>query len=209
MILIKIYFISWIILTLIWVFLLIKNRKNILLFKREYMSFVLIRWKVIIFVIATLLLCYVADLWLDPTWDIPETLVMSFLTYYTAPYSVWIIYRYVKWLNNNLYEFYIAIILLFFSSAWFYDVYTLFFLLWEYPIMAFSNLALSPPFYILAWMLWNLNYNKNKWVYMAFSEESWVDKKSDRWSFFRILLFIIPIILYMVIIFWAFIYIMI
>lgn len=202
----KIYLITWVTLTLIWLFLLISNKKNILLFSKQYIDFILIKWKLILFLIAFILLSIMANLWLDPTWDIPETIVMSILTYYTAPYSIWIIYRYTKWLNKNLYEFYIAIILLFFSSAWFYDIYVLLFLLWKYPITAFSNLLLSPFFYLLAWIMWNLWYSKTEWVIFLFTKEDWINYKNDKWYFWDMFIYILPIVIFMIIIFWYFLY---
>lgn len=201
-----IYFCTWLILSIIWLVLLIKNRNNILLFKKKYIMFLLIRWKLILFLIAFVLLCYMANLWLDPTWDIPETVVMSFLTYYTSPYSIWVIYRYLKWINKNFYEFYIWIILLFFSSAWFYDIYAYIFLLWEYPLTAFSNLLLSPFFYLLAWMMWNMWYTKKDWVIFLFTKKKWCTYKIDKNGFWKIFTYTIPIIIFMVVIFWYFLY---
>lgn len=200
------YYISWIILTSIWLILLITKRKKILLFTRGYVNFILKKLKIIIFLTAFLLLTIIANLWLDPTWDNIETIIMSLLTYFTAPYSIWTIYRYIKWLNKNFYEFYISIILLFFSSAWFYDIYVYLFILWEYPLTAFSNLFLSPFFYILAWMIWSLDYSKKDWVILIFSKTEWIDFKGEKWWVLKIFLYSLPIIIFMIIIFWYFIY---
>ncbi len=203
---IRIYIILWIILILIWLVLLIKNRKEVLLFRKKYINFLFVRWKLILFFLAVISLSIMSTLWLDPTWDIPETIVMSILTFYTAPYSSWIIYRYLRWLNKNSYEFYIAIILLFFSSAWFYDLYTLLFLLWEYPPMAFSNLLLSPFFYLFWWITWNFGYSKKKGVIFLFKEKDWIDTKTEKDWFDKIFLYILPIIIFMIVIFWGFLY---
>lgn len=204
--LIYIYLISWIILVFIWLISIFINRKTLLLFKIEYVNFLLKKWKIVIFFIAFILLCIIADLWLDPTWDIPETIIMSILTYYTAPYSVWAIFRYIRWINKNFSEFYISIILLFFSSAWFYDLYVYLYLLWEYPLTAFSNLLLSPFFYLFAWMIWNLAYIEWKGVVFLFSETKWIHLENINNSFCKISIYLLPVILFMVVIFWYFIY---
>ena len=200
------YLITWSLLTTIWFFLLIKYKNNILLFSKEYYNFIFIKWKVIIFFIAFILLCIIANLWLDPTWDIPETIIMSALTYITAPYSIWIIFRYIKWLNKKFYELYIAIILLFFTSAWIYDLYAMLFLLWEYPLTAFSNLLLSPFIYLFAWMIWNLWYSKKDWIIFLYDKKNWINYKNVSWWFKKIFIYILPIILFMVILFWYFLY---
>lgn len=158
------------------------------------------------FFISLLLLCIMASLWIDPTWDIPETIIMSFLTYYTSPYSTWIIYRYLKIKDINFYEFYIAIILLLFSSAWFYDLYVLLFLLWEYPNTAFSNLLLSPFFYTFWGIMWNLWYIKNEWVVFLFKKSNWISCKVEEGWFGKIFLYILPIVMFMFCVFWYFLY---
>jgi len=203
---IKVYIITWLILSLIWIILLIKERKNIILFRKDYVLYILKFWKLVIFLIALILLCLIANLWLDPSWDIPMTIIMSMLTYYTAPYSIWIIYRYIKFKNISFKEFYLSLILLFFSSAWIYDAYATIFLLWFYPEMAFSNLLLSPFFYIFAWMIWNLDYSKNDWLIFTYTKENWVNYKWDKKIFSKIFIFILPIIIFMLGIFWYFIY---
>lgn len=203
---IKLYIIFWLILTIIWLILLIKERKNIILFKRDYVLFLFKKWKIILFLIATISLSYISTLWFDPSWDIPETIIMSLMTLYFAPYSAWIFYRYYKWINKSKKEFYIAIILMFFSACWFYDIYAMIFLMWYYPPMAFSNLWLSPFFYIFAWMMWNLDYSKKDWVIFVYSKREWVKFKWEQWNFWKIFIYTLPIILFMVFIFWYFIF---
>lgn len=201
-----IYISIWSILTLIWFLLLIKNRKEIILFKRDYFSFLFKGWKIILFLVALISLSYISTLGYDPSWDIPMTIIMSFLTFYTSPFVVGTIYRYLKWINKNKIELYISFILLFFSSAWFYDMYAMIILLWYYPPMAFSNLWLSPFFYLFAWIMWNLDYNKEKWVVFSYTEKEWIYFKWDKDIFNKIFIYILPIIIFMVFIFWYFIY---
>lgn len=84
---IKLYLISWLILTLIWSILILKERKNIIFFKNDYVLFLLKKWKIILFLIATISLSYISTLWFDPSWDILETVIMSLMTLYFSPYS--------------------------------------------------------------------------------------------------------------------------
>jgi hypothetical protein len=203
----NLYIIFWLILVTIWFVLLIKNYKDIILFKKDYTLFLAKKWKVWLLMIAMLSLCYVSTLWYDPSWDIPETIIMSLFTFYFSPYSIWIFHRYFNWMNKNKIELYIAIILMFFSTCWFYDFYSMIFLLWYYPPMAFSNLLLSPFFYILAWIMWNLDYKTKTWIIFTCNEKEWINLKWDDWNFKKIFIYILPIIIFMIFIFWYFIYI--
>lgn len=202
---IKLYIIFWLILTLIWLILLIKERKNIIIFKKDYILFLYKKWKIILFLIATISLSYISTLWYDPSWDIPETIIMSLMTLYFAPYSTWIFYRFYRWINKSKLEFYIAIILMFFSSCWFYDIYAMIFLMWYYPPMAFPNLWLSPFFYIFAWIMWNLDYSKKDWVIFTYAKNEWINYKWEKWNFLKIFIYTLPIIIFMCFIFWYFI----
>ncbi len=204
---ITLYIIFWLILTITWFILIIKERKNIILFKKDYVLFLLKKWKIVLFLIAMIGLSYISTLWFDPSWDIPETIVMSIMTFYFSPYSVWTIYRYFKWFHKSNIELYIAVILLFFISCWFYDAYSALFLLGHYPPMAFSNIWLSPFFYIFAGMLWSLDYSKDKWAIFVYTSPEWIDFKWERKSFYKIFLWTLPMIGFMVFIFWYFIWI--
>lgn len=203
---IKLYIIFYLILTIIWIILLVKERRQIILFKKDYFLFLFRKWKVITFLIATISLSYISTLWYDPTWDIPETIIMSLLTFYFSPYSVWVIYRYFKWINKSLTELYIWIIIMFFSSCWFYDIYAMMFLLWYYPETAFVNISLSPYFYIFAWIMWSLDYSKKDLVIFTFTKKEWISYRWEKWGFLKIFLYSLPIIIFMIIIFWFFIY---
>ena len=173
--LVKVYITLCALQTLFWFIYLYSNHKKILLFSKEYLYFISIKWKLLLFFTALGLLCLISYISKDPTWDIPETLIMSLLTFYTSPFSIGTIYRNLFWIQSNYIELYLSVILLFFSSAWFYDGYVYFILLWNYPETAFSNLFLSPFFYLLWGILWNLGYSKKDWVVLLFSRKEWID----------------------------------
>lgn len=202
---IKLYILFYLILTIIWIILIKKNKQEIILFKKDYFLFLFKKWKIILFLIATIGLSYISTLWYDPSWDIQETIIMSLLTFYFSPYSVWIIYRFYKWITKSKIELYISIILMLFSACWFYDIYAMIFLLWYYPPMAFSNLFLSPFFYLFAWIMWSLDYSKKDWVIFTYTKKEWICFKWEKWNFWKVFIYILPIILFMVFIFGYFI----
>lgn len=203
----KIYFVSWIFLCIICLYLLIKYRKTLIIFKKEYFEFIFIKWKIVLFLLAVIFFSYLSTLWLDPTWDIPETILMSLMTYYTSPYSVWVLYRFIKKIDRKYIEIYIAIIFIFFSSAWLYDLYSMVFLLGYYPInMALANLFISPFFYIAWWIVWNLDYKNNYWIILSFKEKKWIQFKWDTWNTMKIILYSIPLSLFIIFILLYFVY---
>ena len=200
------YFYFWSLNILIAIFLLIKFNRNILLTNRKYLSFLLKKWKIITITIATIWITIVWVISWDPTWDIWVSLWISFLYFYTSPYVIWILYRFIKWIYKNFIELYISIILLLFSSSWFYDWYNYLFLLWQYPETWTSNFIFSLPIYILAWMFWSLEYKKWVWVIFSFSEKKWIEYKSPKWSLNKLYIHIWLIILLITYIFWYFLY---
>ncbi len=204
--LIILYILFWISLCITAFILLIKNRKQIILFKKDYLLFLLKPWKIILFLIATILLAYISTLWFDPSWDVIETIIICILTFYFAPYTAWIFYRFYKWINKSKKELFIAIILMFFSSCWFYDFYAWIFLLWHYSKMFFYNLWLSPFFYLAWWIMWNLDFSKEKWVIFTYTQKEWIDFKWDKKWLNKILIYTLPAILFMVFVFGYFIY---
>jgi len=171
------YFYTWVILVIFTFILLFIKRKDNILFRKEYISFLFVKWKIIVFLLSLFLISWVWLLWFDLTWDLWISIIMSILVFYTSPYSVWIFYRFLIWIDRNYINLFFAIILSFFSSSWFYDWYNYFILLWFYPPTWYANIFYSIPLYILAWMLWNLNYSKSKWMFFSFSTNKWISEK--------------------------------
>lgn len=204
--LISLYTLLWWILTWICFIFLIKRRKDIILFRKDYILFLFKKWKISLLLIAMILLSYISTLWYDPSWDIPETVIMSIFTFYFSPYCVGVMYRFYKWIHRDIIELYISIILMFFSSCWFYDAYATIFLLGYYPPMAFANLWLSPFFFLFAGNMWNLDYSKEKWIIYTHSQKDWIHFKWEPKIFSRIFLHIIPVILFMTLVFGHFLY---
>ena len=151
------------------ILLVIKYRKNILLVKKEYFDFLCVKWRLVTIFVATVWIIFVWIVSGDPTWDVWISLWISFLYFYTSPYVVWILYRYIKGFHKNYLALYISTIVLLFSSSWFYDWYNFLFLLWHYPETWVWNIIFSLPIYVLSWMFWSLEYKKLEWVIFSFS----------------------------------------
>ena len=84
----KIYLTLWISAVCFSTFIAIRNRKEFLIFLRAYRQFITERWKVVTFIMATSLVTLVAPYSGDVTWDVPDSLIISFVTYYFAPWSI-------------------------------------------------------------------------------------------------------------------------
>lgn len=195
----------WIPLTFACACFMIAKRRKLPIFQRHYANLLIRPWKLATFVIATAALSYFATFGFDPSWDIPETLLMSALTFWLAPFSVGVAYRYAKGIRRDRTELFIATVLLFFSSSWFYDAYAALFLLGEYPTMAFANLGLSPFFYVLAGMFWSLECD-GKHPTFAFARENWLESPRKGNCLFQSLWIVVPIMLFMMGIFGSFAY---
>ena len=167
------YFKSWVTIVLFTFVLSIFKKNQILLLSKKYFYFLFVKWKIIVFLLALFIVSGVGLLWLDPTWDLGISIIMSTLTYFTAPYSVGIFYRFIKWIERKNIELFLAIILTFFSASWFYDGYNYLYLLWFYPNTWFSNILYSIPVYLLWWIIWNLDYSKEKGAYLSFYNKKW------------------------------------
>ncbi len=200
------YLYFWLLNCIITIILITKYRKNTLIVKKKYFKFLTIKWKIITITIATIWIIIVWIISGDPTWDVWVSIWISLLYFYTSPYVIWILYRFIKWLYKNYIELYISIIILLFSSSWFYDWYNYLYLLWHYPESWTSNFIFSLPIYILAWMFWSLGYKNWVWVIFSFSEKNWIEYKSPKGSFKKIYLYIWLISLLVTYIFWYFLY---
>lgn len=177
-----------------------RRHKSSPLFRSEYYRHLFLPWKLATFALATGSLCCLSTLGYDPTWDVPETLLMSAMTFLFAPYSVGVVYRYAKGFRRVPAEAFSAAVLTFFVSAWFYDAYAAVFLLGEYPKTAFSNLGLSPYFYVLAGIFWSLECDGRR-VGVSFARREWFEVRPVGKCWASVLLVAVPIVAFMVAIF--------
>ncbi len=135
-----------------------------------YWAFLFRPWKVFTFLVATALITVVAPYSGDPTWDYPDSLAISCLTYVVAPWGVGVIYLSLRDRRFDKRLFVAAC--LFFAPCWFYDVYIL---LRDhaYPATWVSNLFLSEPIVALAGLFWNLAWRAQVGAHFSFSLTPW------------------------------------
>jgi hypothetical protein len=129
------------------------------LLSKEYLIFLSSPWKLVSFVFATVCFSVLSRYANDPTWDIPETIIMASLTFSTAPWAVGVIYRAIYKQEVHRYEIYTALCIWLFSASWSYDLYVWIWL-GSYPLSWSGNLMISPILYLFAGMFWNLESRK-------------------------------------------------
>jgi hypothetical protein len=172
--------------------LYLKERKSFAQIYRGYLSFLFRPWKVSTFLIATTGLTVIAPYTGDPTWDYFDAIFMSVLTYFTAPWAVGTLFKAFKRELPLKYAF-VAFCAWMFSASWSYDLYILI-RDGYYPVTWFSNIFASSALYILAGLLWNLDWTQERGIVFSFMESEWPVSSPDP-VFPKILLFALPIML--------------
>lgn len=169
--------------------LYIRYRNSFAITCHRYWHFLLRPWKVVTFLIAATGLTLIAPYTGDPTWDYFDALFMSLLTYFTAPWAIGVIYKFIKRELPFKHAF-VAFCVWLFSASWSYDLYIL---LRDgfYPITWFSNIFASSALYILAGLLWNLDWKREKGMFFSFMEKDW-PVSSTHSVFPKILLLALP-----------------
>lgn len=190
------YIILWSSACLFAIVLYIFKRKCFVDISHGYWRFLLKPWKVITFIIATAGLTLIAPYTGDPTWDYIDALFMSFLTYLTAPWAIGILYKFIRWELAFKYA-YVAFCTWMFSASWSYDLYLLI-RDGYYPVTWFSNIFASSALYIMAGLLWNLDWREGKGVIFSFMLDGW-PSYSTHVIFQKVLLFAFPIMAFVTI----------
>ena len=160
--------------------------------RRQYREYLLQPWKLATFAIATAGITVIAPYTGDPTWDYFDAIMMSVLTFATAPWAVGTLYRTVRG-RSGVAQAYVAICAMLFSASWCYDLY-LVFRDGYYPLTWWSNMAASSILYLLAGMLWSLEWRPVRGVTFGFMEEGWPDPAHAR-GFAKLAWFALPIML--------------
>lgn len=186
------YTAGWIAACLVAACLMARHHKTIELFDARYRRFLLQDWKVLSFIVSGTGLTLVAPYTDDYTWDYFDALIMSGLTFATAPWAVGTLYRAFKrratWVNG-----YIAVCVWMFSASWFYDAYIV---LRDgaYSPYWLSNFFLSSLLYLAAGLLWSLEWTRARGVVLQFVETHWPERDVER-NFRRILPFTLPFVI--------------
>lgn len=186
------YIASWTAACLIAVGLVVRRPGDFEIAGAAYRRYLLQPWKIVTFAVAATGMTVIAPYTGDPTWDHFDALMMSVLTFATAPWAVGTLYRALR-RAAGLRQAYVAVCAMLFSASWCYDIY-LVFRDGMYPVTWWSNMAASSILYLLAGMLWNLEWRPVRGVTFGFMEAGWPDP-AHAGGFARLAWFALPIML--------------
>jgi len=173
---------------LIWIFAIIlsccfimRNKNDFEFLNHRYWAFLFEPWKIITFFVSAAMVTIAAPYSDDPTWDYPDSVIISIATYVFAPWSIAIIYRSIK--DRVIGQKFFVALSAFFVPCWTYDLYIL---LRDniYPPTWYHNLYLSGPIVMLAGLFWNILWVENEGITFAFMRKKW--PASDRTPFKKI-----------------------
>lgn len=189
----KVYLMLWLSALMLSLFVVFCNRKVCTLVQKSYWKFLFERWKLFTFAVATLTITLAAPYSGDPTWDIPDSIIISIFTYYFAPWSVAVLYRNLRsWKFTS--DLWVALCV-FFIPCWTYDLYIL---LRDkiYPPTWYNNLYISGGITFIAGLFWNLYYRDDHGLTFAFTMEEWpsVGRTPFKKVFWPCFLLCIPIV---------------
>ena len=184
------YTLSWTFFCLIAIYFIIKNRDEFEILHQNYWKHLLQPWKISIFIPAFLIMVLIAPHTIDITWDYIDASFMSILAFTTAPWSLGIIYRTIKY-KESFKKLFVAIILWFFTVSWSYDIY-IYFRDGVYPLTWLSNIPMSSLLYLLAGLLWSLEIRENRGATFSFMESEWFIEHKEK-QFSKLFLYILPL----------------
>jgi hypothetical protein len=150
---------------------------------RQYLGFLAVPWKLLLFVPALVFVTFAGRFTNDETWDVVTGSGMAVLTFLTAPWAVGVTYQVFVGRRPGRYLI-VALALMLFSSSWFYDGYLL---LRDggYTRRWLGNLMLSPIIYVAAGLLWNLEarggsgFHSDSGFRLSFVREDWPSRPVD------------------------------
>ena len=194
---------AWIAALLVGVAVFVIKRKSIIPTIPGYLKFLTTSWKLITFGIAAIGMTVIAPYTGDPTWDYVDAMFMSALTFLIAPWAVGMLYRAILIKQADWGKAYIAACLWLFSASWSYDLYIV---LRDgiYPLTWLANLYLSSILYLLAGMLWNLDWTSGRGLHFAFIKDNWFEPNPNP-VFIKLLWLGLPIMLFVAILILAFV----
>jgi hypothetical protein len=171
----SIYLASWIILLVVSTGLMVFQPSKFEICSRAYRAFLLQPWKLLTFFAALALITVVAPYSGDPTWDYPDSIIISCLTFVVSPWAVGVFFLSYK--ARQFDRRLLVAACLFLTPCWFYDLYIL---LRDhaYPPTWTSNLLLSGPIVALAGLFWNLSWQREVGTHFAFSRKPWMSDEA-------------------------------
>ncbi|MBU4485569.1 MAG: hypothetical protein KKD38_01445 [Candidatus Delongbacteria bacterium] len=170
------YFSTWVILLLLATAIVKKNKNDYEFLHKSYWKFLFEPWKLITFFIATTCITIIAPYSGDPTWDYPDSILISVLTYVISPWTAGIFYQAVSKKKFNIKLF--TAIIFFLVPCWAYDAY-IYFKDGYYPTTWFTNVIISSGIVLTAGLFWNLCWSKEKGTEFAFRLENWPQRSES------------------------------
>jgi hypothetical protein len=170
--------------------LCIRHPRDFTMLSRAYSRALLVPWKVATFAIALVGMVWLGPRSGDPTWDAPDAIFMSVLTYLGAPWAVGTLLRVVR-RRASFTQAFVAAWLWMFSASWSYDLY-----IWlrdgSYPASWLANLGASSVLYALAGTFWSFEWIPGRGPSLSFLHEPWPREAPLRDSS-RVLLVALPV----------------
>lgn len=176
------YLTLWVVGLAIALLMILRAEDHFGLLSRAYARFLLEPWKLGIFALATASITLAAPYSGDPTWDVPDSLLVSLVVYLTAPWAVAEIARSWRRLDQGARRY--AAIMILLTPCWTYELYILF-RDGIYPPTWQSNLVLSGMICVFAGLLWNLGWKESEASRFTFRWEEW--PPADRSPFRKVL----------------------
>lgn len=165
------YICVWAAACVVAVLIYLRDSETYAVSQGAYWRFIFKPWKLVTFLIAATGLTVVAPYTGDPTWDYCDSVVMSLLTYFTAPWTVGVFYKTFRGRLPKK-QAYVAACVWLFSVSWFYDTYILL-RDGEYTPLWLPDLFASSTLYAFAGLLWNLDWRPHRGTIFAFMEDDW------------------------------------
>jgi hypothetical protein len=166
----QLYMAGWLTALAVSVGLVVRRRPGCTLLQSAYWRFLFEPWKAAAFLAATLIITLAAPYSGDPTWDVPDSLIISAAVYLLAPWCVAVIAR---GLRQRTFDWQTAVaVCFFFVPCWIYDGY----ILGRdgyYPATWSSNLVLSGGITFIAGLFWNLFWTPRTGLTFAFLSDPW------------------------------------
>ncbi len=147
------------------------QRNSLSLLRSRYWRFLARPWKLVTFLVAVTGITLMAPYSGDPTWDHVNAPLMSVLTFTTSPWAVGTMCRFAKGWGRASHA-YLGLCLMLLSASWSYDGYIL---LRDgaYPPSWNWNLMVSSWLYLSAGLLWNLDWQEERGIHLAFVRKRW------------------------------------
>lgn len=186
----KLYITSYCTMTVAALVLIVRNRATCILLQPGYRRFLAVRWKLATFALGAVGSSIIAPYTGDPTWDYFDAFFMASFTFVSAPWAMGVIWKGFR-RQSSAWELYCAVCLWLFSASWSYDLYILL-RDGSYTPMWLENLYISSFLYILAGLLWNLEWRKGRGVTFAFLHDDW-PTAPERHPVGRIIWYILPV----------------